>query len=154
MKVTQSCPTLCDPMSYTVHGILQARILEWVAFSFSRGVSQPRDQTQVSRTADSFFAISATTKKPLKTQWSQKKKKRGDDFLSIMHHPRPSNHILFLRLGQDSDLNIPSTFVSVGMDTHLFVVCLLNVSHLPVLDLKDKPQYKFLCICVLDSSCK
>ena len=32
MKVTQSCPTLCDPMDYTVHGILQARILEWVAF--------------------------------------------------------------------------------------------------------------------------
>ena len=43
MKVTQSCPTLCDPMDYTVHGILQARILEWVAVPFSRGSSQPRD---------------------------------------------------------------------------------------------------------------
>ena len=41
---TQSCPTLCDPTDYTVHGILQARILEWVAFPFSRGSSQPRDQ--------------------------------------------------------------------------------------------------------------
>ena len=40
VKVTQSCPTLCNPMNYTVHGILQARILEWVAFS--RGSSQPR----------------------------------------------------------------------------------------------------------------
>ena len=48
VKVTQSCLTLCDPMDYTVHGILQARILEWVAFPFSRGSSQPRDQTQVS----------------------------------------------------------------------------------------------------------
>ena len=38
VKVTQSCPTLCDPMGYTVHGILQARILEWVAFPFSRGI--------------------------------------------------------------------------------------------------------------------
>ena len=38
MKVTQSCPTLCDPMDDTVHGILQARILEWVAFPFSRGI--------------------------------------------------------------------------------------------------------------------
>ena len=37
MKVTQLCPTLWDPMDYTVHGILQARILEWVAFPFSRG---------------------------------------------------------------------------------------------------------------------
>ena len=47
VKVTQSCPTLCDPMNYTVHGILQARILERVAFPFSRGSSQPRDRTQV-----------------------------------------------------------------------------------------------------------
>ena len=43
VKVIQLCPTLCDPMDYTVHGILQARILEWVAFPFSRGSSQPRD---------------------------------------------------------------------------------------------------------------
>ena len=37
-KVAQSCLTLCEPMDYTVHGILQARILEWVAFPFSRGI--------------------------------------------------------------------------------------------------------------------
>ena len=37
------CPTLWDPMDYTVHGILRARILEWAAFPFSRGSSQPRD---------------------------------------------------------------------------------------------------------------
>ena len=55
VKVTQSCPTLCDPMDYTVLGILQARILEWVAFPFSRGFSQPRDRTQVSRIAGGFF---------------------------------------------------------------------------------------------------
>ena len=42
-----SCLTLCKPMDYTVHGTLQARILKWVAFPFSRGSSQPRDQTQV-----------------------------------------------------------------------------------------------------------
>ena len=49
VKVAQSCLTLCDPMDYTVHGILQAKILEWVAFPFSRGSSPPRDRTQVSR---------------------------------------------------------------------------------------------------------
>ena len=54
VKVTQLCLTLCDPKDYTVHGILQARILEWVAFSFSRASSQPRDQTQVSRIAGRF----------------------------------------------------------------------------------------------------
>ena len=48
VKVARSCPTLCDPMDYTAHGILQARILEWVAFPFCRGSSQLRDQTQVS----------------------------------------------------------------------------------------------------------
>ena len=55
MKVAQSRPTLFDPIAYAVHGILQARILEWVAVPFSRGSSQPRDQTQVSRIAGGFF---------------------------------------------------------------------------------------------------
>ena len=45
MKLAQSCLTLCDPMSYTVHGILQARILQWVVISFARESSQPRDRT-------------------------------------------------------------------------------------------------------------
>ena len=60
MKVTQSCPTLWDPIDYTVHGILQARILEWVAFPFSRGSSKPRDRTQVSYIAGGFFTRWAT----------------------------------------------------------------------------------------------
>ena len=51
---------LCDPMDYTVHGILQARIQEWVAFPFSRGSSQPRGWTQASHTADGFFTNWAT----------------------------------------------------------------------------------------------
>ena len=55
VKVTQSCPTLCDSTDYTVHGILQARILGWVVFSFSRGSSQPRNQTGVSCIAGEFF---------------------------------------------------------------------------------------------------
>ena len=55
MKVAQLCLTLCNPMDYTVHGILQARILERVAFPFSRGSSQPKDWTQVSRIAGRFF---------------------------------------------------------------------------------------------------
>ena len=41
MKVTQLCPTLCHPMDYMVHGILQARILEWVAFWFPRDLPRP-----------------------------------------------------------------------------------------------------------------
>ena len=51
-------------MDYTVHGILQARILEWVAFPFSRGSSQPRDRTQVSRIAGGFFTNWAIREAP------------------------------------------------------------------------------------------
>ena len=59
-KVAQSCPTLCNPMDCSlpgssVHGIFQAIILEWVAISFSRGSSQPRDQTWVSCTVGICF---------------------------------------------------------------------------------------------------
>ena len=48
VKVTQLCPTLCNSMDYTIHGILQARKLGWVAFPLSRWSSQSRNQTQVS----------------------------------------------------------------------------------------------------------
>ena len=60
MKVAQSCPTLCDSMDYTVRGILQARILEWVVVPFSEESSQPRDWTQVSCIAGRFFTSWAT----------------------------------------------------------------------------------------------
>ena len=68
VKVTQLCLTLCDPMNYIVHGILQARIPEWVAFPFSRGSSQPWDQTQVFRIAGEFFTSWAT--KEAQEYWS------------------------------------------------------------------------------------
>ena len=58
--VTQLCPTFCKPMNCSpqgssVHGILQARILEWITIPFSRGSSQPRDHTRVSCIADSLL---------------------------------------------------------------------------------------------------
>ena len=60
VKVAQLWPTLCDLMGSLVHGLLQSRILEWVAFSFSRGSSQSRDWTQVSCTAGGFLTSWAT----------------------------------------------------------------------------------------------
>ena len=61
-EVNQLCLTLCDPMGYSlpgsfVHGIFQARGLEWVAISFSRGSSQPRDRTWVSHIAGRCFTV-------------------------------------------------------------------------------------------------
>ena len=55
VKVTQSCPAVFDPMDCIVLGILQARILEWVAFPFSKGSSQPRDRTGGTCIAGGFF---------------------------------------------------------------------------------------------------
>ena len=60
--VAQSCLTLCNPVDYSlpgssVHRILQARVLEWVAISFSRGSSQPRVWTQVSQIAGGLFTV-------------------------------------------------------------------------------------------------
>ena len=63
VKVAQLCLTLCDSLVCIVHGILQARILEWVAFPSFRGSSQPRDGTQVSCIAGRFFTSWATREK-------------------------------------------------------------------------------------------
>ena len=70
VKVIQSGLTLCDPMNYTAYEILQARILEWVTFPFSRGSSQPRDWTQVSHIAGGFFTRWAT--REAQEYWSGK----------------------------------------------------------------------------------
>ena len=61
-EVAQSCPTLCDPMDCSlpgssVHGIFQAIVLEWIALSFSKESSQPRDRTQVSHIVDRRFTV-------------------------------------------------------------------------------------------------
>ena len=70
-EVAQSCPTLCNPMDCSppgssVHAILQARILEWVAISFSSGSFRPRDWTQVSHIAGRCFNLWATREAHMK----------------------------------------------------------------------------------------
>ena len=77
--VAQSCPTLCDPMDYSplgssVRGVLQARVLEWVAIPFSRGSSQLRDQTQFSYTGRQIlYRVSQCLIKP----WNSPGKNTG-----------------------------------------------------------------------------
>ena len=74
VKVSQLCLILCDPVDYAVCGILQVRILEWVAFPFSRGSSHPRDWTQVS-IAGRFF-----------TSWVTRE---AQEYWSGEHFPSP-----------------------------------------------------------------
>ena len=81
VKVSQSCLTLCDTMDYRVHGILQARILEWVAFPFSRRCSQPKDWTQVYHIAGGFFTSWAT--REAQEYWS------GEPIPSPAYLPNP-----------------------------------------------------------------
>ena len=76
-EVAQSCPTLCDPMDCSlpgssVHGIFQARLLEWVAISFSRGCFLPREQTQVSCIAGRCFTVWATREACIHHIWMGK----------------------------------------------------------------------------------
>ena len=74
----QSCPTLCDsmdrsPSDYSVHGIFQARVLEWITIPFSKASSQPRDRTQVSCAAGRFFTIWATKETQSESVWLEKR---------------------------------------------------------------------------------
>ena len=90
----KSHQTLCNPMANTVHGILQARILEWVAFPFSRGSSQTRDETRISYIAGGFFTNWAIREalyvsKPEKRREEGKKRKRKE--LKLL-----PKHILFI----------------------------------------------------------
>ena len=94
VKVAQSCLTHCDPMDYTVHGILQAKILEWVAYPFSSGSSQPRNWTRASCTAGRFF-----------TNWAIREALQGElcitdgykEFHSLAHllHPTKLSHSIY-----------------------------------------------------------
>ena len=83
-EVAQLCPTLCDPMGCSlsgssVHGIFQARVLEWIAISFSRGPSWPRNQTQVSRIAGRRFTV-----------WATREAQKSNFFIfqNFLHHSR------------------------------------------------------------------
>ena len=80
-EVSQSCPTLCYPMDCSllgssVHGVFQARVLEWGAISFSRRSSRPRDWTQVSHIVGRCFVVWAT-REVSNTEGGVKKKKMG-----------------------------------------------------------------------------
>ena len=99
VKATQLCPTLCNPMDCTVHGVLQARILEWVAFPFSRRSSQPRDWTLVSHIAGGFFT-SWTTGEALE-YWSG----LAYPFFSRSSWPRNRTRVSCIAGGEESTCN-------------------------------------------------
>ena len=96
----QLCLTLCDPLDCSllgssVHGILQAKILEWVAIPFSRGSSQPMGRTQVSCIAGRFFTVWATRQALLK-RYFKELNKDGLQFLEAIPNQSPEYRKLLL----------------------------------------------------------
>ena len=114
VKVTQSCLTLCDAMDHTVYGILQARILEWIAFPFSRESSQPRDRTQVSCIESGFFTTVLPAESPGKVII---KKPVNLKFL---------NYFLFWKIKNIAFIFNDSSFIAVlNLNTNIFpTLCL------------------------------
>ena len=104
-EVSQSCLTLCDPMDcslpgFSIHGILQARILEWVTISFSRGSSQPRNWTRIYRIGGRCFNLWAflvffLTKSPMAFLWCQEKGGSGEGREPTVPHPPHPQGIFF-----------------------------------------------------------
>ena len=102
VKGAQPCLTLCNPTDYIVHGILQARILEWAAFPFSRESSQSRDRTQIPILQED--SLPGEPKKSLQVRETRLKKKKKEIWLKVWlcllvevackHFPKVYVHIL------------------------------------------------------------
>ena len=104
---------LCDPMHYTIHGILQARILEWVDVPFSRGSSEPRDRTQVSHIAGRFF-----------TSWDTREAQMMSIYLNIFNP-----HILHLELILIIDIISNQFFICLFpsvVNAYIFIISLVE----------------------------
>ena len=132
-EVTQSCPTLCDPMDYSlsgssIHEIFQARVLEWIAISFSRGSSWPRNRTRVSCIAGRRFTVqllshvqifatpwTAAHQAPLSftVSWSLLK-------LMSIESVMPSNHLILCH----PLLLLPSIFPSIRVFSSELALCI------------------------------
>ena len=132
LKVALSCLTVCDPMDYTDHGIFQARILEWVAFPFSRGSSQPRDQTQVSHIAGRFFTSWDTRETPFIIKKQITFKELYTFFFFLPHHVACEISVLQARIKsippalEARTLN-HSTVREVPSHIYIYLTLVLNV---------------------------
>ena len=127
VKVVQWCLTLCDPIDYTAHGILQAGILEWVNFPFSRESSQPRNQTQVSRIVGGFF-----------TSWATR-----ECFLTFLHplHPNFLSFSLSLSLSLSSPVPSLSLHVKLLSRVRLFATLWIVARQIPLSMAFSRQEY-------------
>ena len=121
VKAAQSCLTLCSSMDYTVHGVLQARILEWVAFPFSRGSSQLRDQTQVSHIAGRFITSWAIREAQQYIQFSSVQFSSVLSRVRLSVTPRTAASQASLSITNSWSLPKPMSIESVMPSNHLIL---------------------------------
>ena len=137
VKVAQSRPTLCNPMDYTVHEIIQARILEWVSIAVSIGSSQPRDWTQVSQVshiACRFFTSWAT--RETQEYWS------GLPIPSAVDLPDPGIQLGSPALQEDSlpaELSGKLYIIWIDLERFGFIVCVCVCESLSCVQLFETP---------------
>ena len=120
-KLLQSCPTLCNPMDFSVHGALQIKILEWVSISFSRGSSQPRDWATSLELAGRFFTTE-TPGKPNKVPYKS---------AILLSPPRDlfclfSRLVIFCKLTWVFSLIFSESTCSLCSNTPKFLMKLIN----------------------------
>ena len=113
-EVARLCPTLCNPMDYIIHGILQARILKWVAVPFSRRSSQPRDRTQVSLIAGRFFTV-----------WAIREAQKQPNYL-----PMWLDHFTFLLAREENSYDFTFLPALSICQVWCFLFCFLSVCFL------------------------
>ena len=124
-EVAQSCPTLCDTMDcslpgFSVHGISQARILEWVAISFSRGSSQPRDRTQVSCIAGRCFTLCTTSEAKYRIHTLSKRKDTHiKSHAKKQKQKQKTFRLKYVKQNKTSDKNCKSKFLQTETECTL-----------------------------------
>ena len=150
-KVTQSCPTLCDPMDCSlpgssIHGIFQARILEWIAISFSRRSFWPRDWTQVPCIVGRRFTVWATREV---AEWRQQPKKYilmcFDECIYLYNHYHKSRFKIFPSFHEIVLYNLSIVPLCLAPKKHWpfhhcsfkYYMCLVTQSWLTLCDLTD-----------------
>ena len=137
MKVAHSCPTLCDPVDYTVHGILQARILEWVAFHFSRDLPNPGIEPR----SPTLQADSSPAEPPGKPWWEAGLQKTTGGTAQVTcetpaAHPRAetarsSQHLLWPRVRTECQQAVhhPRGCLSPTAAAHSVSICQVQPQH-------------------------
>ena len=132
MKVSQSCLTLCNPMDYTVHGILQARILEWISFPFSRGSSQPGIEPRSPVLKSDFLPVAP----PGKLKERGVMKSQDSNSVTVLKAVRTSGHLKkkenlkqkWNRTAEPNSVSVPHTGIVTPL--HRSIICTLKRNYI------------------------